>query len=97
MNGSFFLFIDENNCQPEITPALYIKTFRQKEKVDVKYVNTYLEDPEFIAFQERASKPDSVLVCYMRLLSLSFASFTLFPLRIHLLYSIVFMYNHRHY
>jgi hypothetical protein len=52
---------DENNCQPEITPALYIKTFRQKEKVDVKYGNTYLEDPEFIAFQERASKPDSVL------------------------------------
>lgn len=39
--------------------APYTKVTRTREKVDVKYINTFLEDPEFLAFQERCNKPET--------------------------------------
>lgn len=44
--------------QPELLPAPFTRSFKSKEKADTKYVNTYLEDPDFLAFQEQANKPE---------------------------------------
>lgn len=54
--------IEDSAGQPEISPAFFNKSFRQKEKPDTKYINTYLEDPEFLAFQEQMNKPEAVQV-----------------------------------
>lgn len=67
--------------QPELLPAPFTRSFKSKEKADTKYVNTYAEDPDFIAFQELANKPVVAPVKNFGLfIDISLVSFILFRL-----------------